>query len=89
MEGRHASSLERTTTQSCRRCGQSGHNSRRCSNLPMVNEVQEAPELSPEKLVIANVGRQDARKHLEEHVSNLMSSNIVQTLEAMLDTVVL
>ncbi|KAI9193822.1 hypothetical protein LWI28_000466 [Acer negundo] len=38
MEGRHASSSERTTTQSCRRCGQSGHNSRRCSNPPMVNE---------------------------------------------------
>ncbi|KAI9180470.1 hypothetical protein LWI28_005101 [Acer negundo] len=38
MEGRHASSSERTTTQSCRRCGQSGNNSRRCSNPPMVNE---------------------------------------------------
>ncbi|KAI9165962.1 hypothetical protein LWI28_023755 [Acer negundo] len=38
MEGRHVSSSERTTTQSCRRCGQSGHNSRRCSNPPMVNE---------------------------------------------------
>ncbi|KAI9174822.1 hypothetical protein LWI28_023186 [Acer negundo] len=38
MEGRHASSSERTTTQSCRRCGQPGHNSRRCSNPPMVNE---------------------------------------------------
>ncbi|KAI9181867.1 hypothetical protein LWI28_019468 [Acer negundo] len=38
MEGRHASSLERTTTQSCRTYGQLGHNSRRCSNLPMVNE---------------------------------------------------
>ncbi|KAK4839195.1 hypothetical protein QYF36_019980 [Acer negundo] len=38
MEGRHTSSLERTTTQSCRRCGQSGHNSRRCSNPSMVNE---------------------------------------------------
>ncbi|KAK3187844.1 hypothetical protein Dsin_027405 [Dipteronia sinensis] len=38
MEGRHASSSERTTTQSCRRCGQSGHNSRRCSNPPLINE---------------------------------------------------
>ncbi|KAK0590859.1 hypothetical protein LWI29_032520 [Acer saccharum] len=38
MEGRHASSSERTTTQSCRSCGQPGHNSRRCSNPPMVNE---------------------------------------------------
>ncbi|KAK0602476.1 hypothetical protein LWI29_033791 [Acer saccharum] len=38
MEGRHVSSSERTTSQSCRRCGQPGHNSRRCSNPPMVNE---------------------------------------------------
>ncbi|KAK0573057.1 hypothetical protein LWI29_002395 [Acer saccharum] len=38
MEGRHVSSSERTTSQSCRRCGQAGHNSRRCSNPPMVNE---------------------------------------------------
>ncbi|CAI9786582.1 unnamed protein product [Fraxinus pennsylvanica] len=36
-------------------------------------EVQEEDELPPEKLAIANVGRQDAKKHLEEHVSNLMS----------------
>ncbi|WZZ74995.1 hypothetical protein YC2023_086365 [Brassica napus] len=50
--------------------------------------VQEEDELSPEKLAIVNVGRQDAKKHLEEHVSNLMSSNIVQTLGTMLDTVV-
>ncbi|KAK0599158.1 hypothetical protein LWI29_002843 [Acer saccharum] len=38
MEGRHVSSSERITTQSCRRCGQPGHNSRKCSNPPMVNE---------------------------------------------------
>ncbi|CAM0946865.1 unnamed protein product [Alopecurus aequalis] len=50
--------------------------------------VQEEDELPPEKLAIANVGRQDAKKHLEEHVSNLMSSNIDQTLGTMLDTVV-
>ncbi|KAK2638470.1 hypothetical protein Ddye_026265 [Dipteronia dyeriana] len=35
---RHISSSERTTTQSCRRCGQPGHNSRRCSNPHMTNE---------------------------------------------------
>ncbi|KFK42644.1 hypothetical protein AALP_AA1G021900 [Arabis alpina] len=50
--------------------------------------VQEEDELSPEKLAIVKVGRQDAKKHLEEHVSNLMSSNIVQTLGTMLDTVI-
>ncbi|GAB2259672.1 hypothetical protein Droror1_Dr00010527 [Drosera rotundifolia] len=45
--------------------------------------VQEEDELPPEKLAIANVGRQDAKKH----VSNLMSSNIVQTLGTMFDTI--
>lgn len=50
--------------------------------------VQQEDELTPEKLAIANVGRQDAKKHLEEHVSDLMSSNIVQTLGTMLDTVI-
>jgi hypothetical protein len=39
--------------------------------------VEEEEELPPEKLAI------------EEHVSNLMSSNIVQTLGTMLDIVVL
>ncbi|KAK3199176.1 hypothetical protein Dsin_022591 [Dipteronia sinensis] len=38
MEGRHASSSERTTTKLCRRCGQTCHNSRRCSNPPLINE---------------------------------------------------
>ncbi|KAK2663556.1 hypothetical protein Ddye_002130 [Dipteronia dyeriana] len=38
MAGRHASSSERTTTQLCRSCGQSGHNSRRCSNSHLINE---------------------------------------------------
>ncbi|XP_028121770.1 26S proteasome non-ATPase regulatory subunit 14-like [Camellia sinensis] len=42
--------------------------------------MQEEDELPPEKLAIANVGRQDAKKHLEEHVSKLMSSSIIQTL---------
>lgn len=50
--------------------------------------VIEEDTLSEEKLAIANVGRQDAKKHLEENVQKLMSSNIVQTLGTMLDTVV-
>lgn len=50
--------------------------------------VQEEDELPPEKLFLASVGRQDAKKHLEEHVSNLMASNIVQIFGTMLDTVV-
>ncbi|KAK2655301.1 hypothetical protein Ddye_008353 [Dipteronia dyeriana] len=35
---RHISSLERTTTQNCRRYGQPVHNSRRCSNPFLINE---------------------------------------------------
>ncbi|KAK2653143.1 hypothetical protein Ddye_012999 [Dipteronia dyeriana] len=35
---RHISSSERTTTQNCRRCGQLGHNLRRCSNPALTNE---------------------------------------------------
>lgn len=50
--------------------------------------VVEEDQLTPEKLAIANVGRQDAKKHLEEDVSELMSSNIVQALGTMLDTIV-
>ncbi|KAK2635245.1 hypothetical protein Ddye_030037 [Dipteronia dyeriana] len=36
--GRHISFLESTTTQNCRRCGQPGHNSKRCSNPALINE---------------------------------------------------
>jgi len=41
--------------------------------------------------LVANVGLgalQDPKRHLEEHVSVLMTSNIVQCLGAMLHTVV-
>ncbi|KAK2652221.1 hypothetical protein Ddye_012077 [Dipteronia dyeriana] len=36
--GRHISSSARITTQNCRRCGQPGHNFRRCSNPALINE---------------------------------------------------
>eukprot|EP00898_Chlorokybus_atmophyticus_P003814 jgi/Chlat1/4433/Chrsp29S00327 len=49
--------------------------------------VIEEDKLSPEKLAIVNVGRQDAKKHLEKNVGDLMASNIVQSLGTMLDTV--
>ncbi|XP_020419102.1 26S proteasome non-ATPase regulatory subunit 14 homolog [Prunus persica] len=52
------------------------------------NALQEDGDAQPEKLAIANVGRADAKKHLEEHVYNMMSSNIAQTtLGTVLDTV--
>ncbi|BFG31051.1 hypothetical protein CerSpe_173250 [Prunus speciosa] len=51
------------------------------------NALLEDGDAQPEKLAIANAGRFDAKKHLEEHVSNMMSSNIAQTLGTVLDTV--
>jgi 26S proteasome regulatory subunit N11 len=50
--------------------------------------VVEEATLSADKLAIVNVGRQDAKKHLEDGVAALMADNIVQTLGAMLDAVV-
>ena len=50
--------------------------------------VCEEATLSADKLAIVNVGRQDAKKHLEEGVSALMADNIVQTLGSMLAAVV-
>eukprot|EP00118_Oscarella_pearsei_P010349 m.63108 g.63108 ORF g.63108 m.63108 type:complete len:310 (+) comp35145_c1_seq1:72-1001(+) len=50
--------------------------------------VEEEEKLTPEQLAIRNVGKQDPKRHLEEKVNILMSSNIVQCLGAMLDTVV-
>jgi 26S proteasome regulatory subunit N11 len=43
--------------------------------------------LTKNELLVKNVGRQDAKKHLSENVTKLMSDNIVQTLGAMLDTI--
>jgi 26S proteasome regulatory subunit N11 len=50
--------------------------------------VEEEEKLTPEQLAIRNVGKQDPKRHLEEKVNILMTSNIVQCLGAMLDTVV-
>lgn len=50
--------------------------------------VQEEQKLTPEELVIARVGKRDAKKHLEADVAQLMAQNIEQCLGAMLDTVI-
>lgn len=50
--------------------------------------VQEEQKLTPEELVIARVGKRDAKKHLETDVSQLMGDNINQCLGTMLDTVI-
>ena len=50
--------------------------------------VEEEDTLTKEQAAIKNVGKQDPKRHLEEKVSVLMSSNIVQVLGAMVSTVV-
>lgn len=49
--------------------------------------LEEEMNMTPEQLAIKNVGKQDPKRHLEERVSVLMTSNIVQCLGAMLHTV--
>lgn len=50
--------------------------------------VIEEQDMPPEKRVVANVGKTDAKKHLASNVTALMSSNIIQCMGTMLDTVV-
>jgi len=50
--------------------------------------VEDEQKMTPEELVVASVGKLNAKKHLEDDVSKLMSSNIVQQLGTMLDAVV-
>jgi len=70
-----------------------------CGNKTLVDEMlkltkayhkalEEEDKMTPEQLAIKNVGKQDPKRHLEEKVNVLMTSNIVQCLGAMLDTVV-
>mmetsp|Transcript_20325 Transcript_20325/g.47497 ORF Transcript_20325/g.47497 Transcript_20325/m.47497 type:complete len:311 (-) Transcript_20325:120-1052(-) len=50
--------------------------------------VQEEGEKTQEKFLIDNVGKLDAKKRLQEDVETLMSSNIIQCLGTMTDTIV-
>ena len=50
--------------------------------------VKQEIELTAEQLVVATVGKVDAKKRIEDSVMQLMSTNIVQLLGTMLDTVV-
>jgi len=50
--------------------------------------VQEEEGKTTEELAVANVGKIDPKRHLENHVADLMASNIVQSLGTMLNTVV-
>jgi len=49
--------------------------------------LEDEEKMTPEQLAVKNVGRQDPKRHLEEEVDILMTSNIVQCLGAMLSTV--
>lgn len=49
--------------------------------------VQEEDEKTAEKFKIDQVGRLDAKKHLEEDIERVMSDNIIQCLGTMLDTI--
>jgi len=50
--------------------------------------LEEEETMTPEQMAIKNVGKQDPKRHLEEKVDVLMTTNIVQCLGAMLDAVV-
>merc|ERR1712241_1207492 len=50
--------------------------------------LEEEEKMTTDQLAIKNVGKQDPKRHLEEKVDVLMTSNIVQCLGAMLDAVV-
>merc|ERR1712087_959049 len=52
------------------------------------DRVQEEEGKTPEQILVDNVGKVDPKKHLESNVADLMSSNIIQCLGTMLDTVV-
>lgn len=46
--------------------------------------IEEEEKLTPQQLAIKNVGKQDPKRHLEESVDSLMTSNIVQSLGSMM-----
>eukprot|EP00184_Porphyridium_aerugineum_P006242 CAMPEP_0184700136 /NCGR_PEP_ID=MMETSP0313-20130426/8738_1 /TAXON_ID=2792 /ORGANISM="Porphyridium aerugineum, Strain SAG 1380-2" /LENGTH=318 /DNA_ID=CAMNT_0027159563 /DNA_START=111 /DNA_END=1067 /DNA_ORIENTATION=- len=50
--------------------------------------VTEEQKLSKEELTVSRVGKLDAKKHLEDDISHLMSLNINQCLSSMLDSVI-
>ena len=50
--------------------------------------VEDEDKMTKDELAIKNVGKQDPKRHLEAKVDVLMSSNIMQCLGAMLDTVI-
>lgn len=52
------------------------------------DRVKQEEGKTVEQILVDNVGKIDPKRHLESAVSDLMSSNIIQCLGTMLDTVV-
>jgi len=50
--------------------------------------IQEEDKLTKEKIIVQSVGKVDPKRHLQQNIEELMTSNIVQTLGAMVDTVI-
>lgn len=46
--------------------------------------IEEEEKMTSQQLAIKNVGKQDPKRHLEESVDSLMTSNIVQSLGTMM-----
>jgi 26S proteasome regulatory subunit N11 len=53
-----------------------------------IDRVKQEEGKTSEQILVDNVGKVDPKRHLEASVSDLMSSNIIQCLGTMLDTVV-
>lgn len=51
-------------------------------------DIQNEEETPSEKLAVQKVGKLDPKRHLEQNIQDLLSSNIIQTLGTMLDTIV-
>lgn len=51
-------------------------------------EAADEAGMDPEERVVAKVGKLDAKKNVDSTVHSLMSSNILQCMGTMLDTVV-
>lgn len=50
--------------------------------------VKEEEGKTAEEIIVANVGKIDPKRHLEQNIADLMASNVVQSLGTMLCTVV-
>lgn len=50
--------------------------------------VDEEGKLTSEQMEVKNVGKQDPKRHLKEHVDILMTNNITQCLTAMVNSII-